>query len=58
MEKDIDRILFTDRELIERVKELAAQIAACYPDEDTGLILVPILSGSIIFLADLIRHLP
>lgn len=58
MEQDIDRILITDRELAQRVKELATQIAACYPDEDTGLILVPILSGSIIFLADLIRHLP
>lgn len=58
MERDIDRILFTDRELAQRVKEVASQIAASYPDEDTGLILVPILSGSIIFLADLIRHLP
>ncbi len=58
METDIDRILITDRELAQRVKELASQIAACYPDEDTGLILVPILSGSIIFLADLIRHMP
>ncbi len=58
METDIDRILITDRELAQRVKELATQIAACYPDEDTGLILVPILSGSIIFLADLIRHMP
>ena len=56
--KDIDRILITDRELAQRVRELAAEMAACYPDEDTGLILVPILSGSIIFLADLIRQLP
>ncbi len=58
MEQDIDRILITDRELAQRVDEMAAQIAACYSDDDAGLILVPILSGSIIFLSDLIRRLP
>jgi hypoxanthine phosphoribosyltransferase len=58
MERDIDRILITDRQVARRVAELADEIADCYPDQDTGLILVPILSGSIIFLADLIRLLP
>jgi hypoxanthine phosphoribosyltransferase len=58
MEHDIDRILITDREIAGRIGEMATEIAACYPDEDTGLVLVPILSGSIIFLADLIRLMP
>lgn len=58
MEHDIDRVLITDRELAQRVEDLAGQIAACYPEPEPGLVLVPILSGSIIFLADLIRHLP
>jgi len=58
MERDIDRILITDRELAQRVREVAGQIAACYPEEDPGLVLVPILSGAIIFVADLIRQLP
>lgn len=58
MERDIDRILITDRELARRVEEMAHEIAACYPEEEPGLVLVPILSGSIIFLADLIRRLP
>lgn len=58
MEGDIDRILIPQEEVARRVREMAGQIAACYPDEDTGLVLVPILAGSIIFLADLIRHLP
>ncbi len=58
MERDIERILITDRELAQRTTEMAAEIAACYPDEGTGLLLVPILSGSIIFVADLIRQLP
>jgi hypoxanthine phosphoribosyltransferase len=58
MEGDIDRVLITHDQLARRVREMAGEIAACYPEEDTGLVLVPILSGSIIFLADLIRHLP
>ena len=58
MEQDIERVLITDRELAHRVAEMADEIAACYRDDDVGLILVPILSGSIIFLSDLIRRLP
>ena len=37
---------------------MATEIAAVYDADDRGLTLVPILSGSIIFLADLIRELP
>ena len=37
---------------------MATEIAAIYDADDRGLTLVPILSGSIIFLADLIRELP
>lgn len=55
---DIARILI-DRERIDaRVRELAREIGARYDGDDGGLTLVPILSGSIIFLADLIRQLP
>lgn len=58
MHTDIDRILFHRDEIDARVRALAADIAADYANEDGGLTLVPILSGAIIFLADLIRHLP
>lgn len=58
MERDIARVLITERQLAERVRSLAGEITATYPDLDEGLTLVTILSGSIIFLADLIRHLP
>jgi hypoxanthine phosphoribosyltransferase len=42
------------------VRDLAGEIARAYDGEiaDGGLTLVPVLSGSIIFLADLIRELP
>lgn len=58
MEADIDRILLTSEQIHTRVRALAAEIAACYDGDRRGLTLVPVLSGSIIFLADLIRELP
>jgi hypoxanthine phosphoribosyltransferase len=59
MQKDIDRILIPRQRIAERVKELAQQISRTYSAETNGgLTLVTILSGSLIFLADLIRCLP
>jgi hypoxanthine phosphoribosyltransferase len=59
MEADIDRILFTSDRIADRVRELANAIAAEYGDDaEDGLTLVTILSGSLIFLADLMRQLP
>lgn len=58
MEADIDRILIHRDRIDARVKTLAREIADVYDADDAGLTLVPILSGSIIFLADLIRDLP
>ncbi len=69
MHNDLDRILIDSSQIALRVKDVAGQIArdlappadaagnAPAPREDR-LTLVPILTGSIIFLADLIRHLP
>jgi len=59
MEADIDRILFTSDRIAARVHELADEITAQYGDDAAeGLTLVTILSGSLIFLADLMRQLP
>jgi len=59
MESDLDRILIPRKRIAQRVRELAREIAHEYADEqDTGITLVTILSGSLIFLADLIRELP
>jgi hypoxanthine phosphoribosyltransferase len=56
MQEDIERILL-DRPTIEhRIKEMADQIAAVYGS--TEFVLMPLLTGSIIFVADLVRHLP
>jgi hypoxanthine phosphoribosyltransferase len=58
MERDIARILIHNERIQARNRALAEEIVAVYDGEDAGLTLVPILSGSIIFLADLIRELP
>ena len=49
-------ILITTEEIQDRVKELAREIRVAYPD-DLPLTVVGILTGSLVFLADLIRQL-
>lgn len=58
MHADIARILLSREQIHARVQALAREIGACYADDTAGLTLVPILSGAIVFLADLIRELP
>ena len=45
-------VLFSEDQIAERLKSLAAEIAAWKPE---GLLVVPVLKGSFIFAADLIR---
>jgi hypoxanthine phosphoribosyltransferase len=63
MQQDIERILITRQDIDRRVREVAQQITGdlardAGPHELPELTLVPILTGSIIFVADLIRQLP
>lgn len=53
MEKDILRVLLTEEELAEKVKELGAAISADY--EGKNLMMVSVLKGSVVFMADLMR---
>jgi len=52
----VEKVLLGKDTIAARVEELAAQISADYADAD-DLILVGVLKGSFIFLADLARHL-
>lgn len=58
MEHDIDRVLIGRERIAARVEELAREIAAAYPAGGEGLVVVPVLAGSLVFAADLIRRLP
>ena len=54
------RVLIDRDRIASRVQELAAQISSDLADvrSEGEIVLVPILTGAIIFVADLIRHLP
>lgn len=52
-EQDIEKVLFTEEELKQRVKELGAEIGEDYKDKE--LVLITVLRGSYIFMADLSR---
>jgi len=58
MDAEIDSILISRERIAARVAEMGGQIASAYGDRDPCLTLVAILSGAVIFLADLIRHIP
>lgn len=61
MQQDIREILIDRFTIQARVYKIAQQIAADYQQssKDGGeFLLMPLLTGSIIFLADLVRHLP
>lgn len=55
MFNDIERILVSEEELSEIVKKLGAQITEDYKDKN--LVLVSVLKGSVVFMADLMREI-
>ena len=55
MFNDIERVLVSEEELSEIVKKLGAQITEDYRDKN--LVLVSVLKGSVVFMADLMRHI-
>ncbi|MCD8294831.1 MAG: hypoxanthine phosphoribosyltransferase [Clostridia bacterium] len=55
MHPDCERIMFTEEQLRQRVKELAEQVDKDYQGKTP--LVVGILKGSIIMYADFIRHL-
>jgi hypoxanthine phosphoribosyltransferase len=65
MEADVQEVLIDSGRIAQRVEQVAQQIIADLTAPDTPgfdhgdeITLVPILTGSIIFVADLMRHLP
>jgi hypoxanthine phosphoribosyltransferase len=52
---EIEKILITDQQLARRIKTLAAEIETDFRGRE--MVVVSLLSGTVMFLADLIRHL-
>lgn len=55
MKQDIERVLYSQEALSERVAELGAQITKDY--EDKKLLVIGILKGSNVFMSDLVRSI-
>lgn len=55
MKDDIKSVLFTEEQIFEIVKRLGAEISSDYKDKN--LLLVGILKGSVMFMADLMREI-
>jgi hypoxanthine phosphoribosyltransferase len=64
MHLDIERVLIDTDRIAARVADLARDIAADFEGmrtdaaEEPRIVLIPVLTGSIVFVADLIRKLP
>ena len=51
----LEKVLLTKQQIDEKVKEIALKISADYKDKQ--VLLVGVLKGSVVFLADLMREL-
>src|SRR5258706_15406857 len=62
MHRDIDRVLISQEQIAQRVAELARMITEDHSapklDRPAQVTIVPILTGAMIFCADLIRQIP
>lgn len=54
-DKDIERVLISEREIQDKLKELGEQITRDYAGRD--LLLVGVLKGAFVMMADLSRHI-
>ncbi len=52
---DIDHVIITEEQIAERVREMGEQLKADYVDSTKPVLLVAVLRGAAIFVADLAR---
>ena len=53
MKKDIEKVLLSEKEIADIIANLGQQISKDYKDKN--LLMVSILKGSVVFMADLMR---
>jgi hypoxanthine phosphoribosyltransferase len=56
MQSDIERVLFTEAAIHKRLDDMAAQITTDYRERQ--LTVIAVLTGSFMFLSDLLRRIP
>ncbi len=55
MEQYVDKVLITEKEIMDKVKELGAKISKDYKDKD--VLFVCVLKGAIMFMSDLSKYI-
>lgn len=55
MQNDIEKVLLTEQQLEEKITEIGKKISNDYKDRD--LILIGVLKGSVLFMADLLKKI-
>ncbi|MEZ6194346.1 MAG: hypoxanthine phosphoribosyltransferase [Planctomycetota bacterium] len=56
MHQDIQEVLFSEEQIRERLRALGGEIAREYGGDD--LVLMALLKGGVVFISDLMRHIP
>ncbi len=56
LDQDVERVLISEEEIAQKVKEIAAEMGEFYQDKE--VVLVCILKGSVTFFSDLTRVIP
>jgi hypoxanthine phosphoribosyltransferase len=54
---DIDHVIITEAQIREKIEELAKQVSADHATVESGLLLVCVLKGAVMFMADFARAL-
>ncbi len=55
--EDVERVLISEDEISSRVSEMALEIDKYYADSGKKLLLLGILKGSVVFMAELMKHI-
>ncbi|WP_295103444.1 hypoxanthine phosphoribosyltransferase [uncultured Candidatus Kuenenia sp.] len=56
MEKDVARVVISEKQIKDKLIELSSTLINTYQNKEWTIIAI--LNGSLVFLADLIRHIP
>ncbi|MDP9798249.1 hypoxanthine phosphoribosyltransferase [Catenuloplanes nepalensis] len=54
---DIERVIISEQQIRDRIAELAKQVSADHADAADGVLLVCVLKGAVMFMADFAREL-
>lgn len=57
MHPDLTKVLYSEEDIQQRVKEMGQQITQDYKDADGDVVVISVLRGAAIYMADLVRSI-